>query len=243
LVAQEYEKCLIEEKADYVSLSASKFAGINDGLRQRVLQHALRKLSKSSLEIGFDHFERITEFLNNPNAKNQLPLTSDYELALEGDFLFLYHGKDVLPLLNWPYMDKTAIITVDYPGTLKINDDWNLKTELIQNSNITFPSFSGQLVFQAFVDAEIVQKPLMMKCQKSGDRYFPLGLKGASQKLSDFWVNKKVPRRLRSTWPLLMNTDEVIWIPGFQPSCNVQVSEKTKQVLKMEMIRNPRSLS
>jgi tRNA(Ile)-lysidine synthase len=236
-VSNEYNNCLIEQSADFLALSISKLNEIGDNLKRRVLHHAFRILSNSSSEIGFEHLEKMLAYYQDPDLKNPLPLISKYEMLVEGDTLFIYKHEAMLPYHNWPYMDGSKVITINYPGSVTINHEWKIKTELIQNSKINFPSYSGQLIFQAYFDAEKIQKQLSIECQKPGDRFSPLGLKGASQKLSDFWVNKKIPRRLRSTWPLIKNNAEIIWIPGFQPSSTTQVSEKSNQILRIEMIK------
>jgi tRNA(Ile)-lysidine synthase len=237
-VLNEYQNCLIEESTDYLALSISKLNGIGDNLTRSVLHQAFRKLSKSTSEIGFDHLEKMMAYIRHPDLKSPLPVISKYEMLVEGDSLFIYRQEAKLPYHNWPHMDRSQVITFNYPGSVTINNDWKIKTELIQNSKINFPSYSGQLIFQAYFDAEKIQEQIRIECQKPGDRFSPLGMKGGSQKLSDFWVNKKIPHRLRSTWPLIKNNTEIIWIPGFQPSFTVQVSEKSNQILKIEMLRD-----
>jgi len=37
------------------------------------------------------------------------------------------------------------------------------------------------------------------------------------QKLSDFFINEKLPPRARGRWPLLCAGEKIIWVPGFRP--------------------------
>ncbi|MEN9562926.1 MAG: tRNA(Ile)-lysidine synthase, partial [Chloroflexota bacterium] len=64
-----------------------------------------------------------------------------------------------------------------------------------------------------------------------GDHFSPLGMDGHSQKLSDFFVNEKLPQRARDHWPLLCVDDEIIWVPGFRPAHRHRLKETTRDVL------------
>lgn len=47
-----------------------------------------------------------------------------------------------------------------------------------------------------------------------GDRIYPVGLNG-SKKLSDIFIDKKVPRPDRAGWPVVVNAQgEIAWVPG-----------------------------
>ena len=59
-----------------------------------------------------------------------------------------------------------------------------------------------------------------VRSRQSGDRIAPIGLNG-SKKLQDIFVDKKIPRELRSHWPILVNNqNEVVWIPFIAASRN-----------------------
>lgn len=237
-VVSEYDQCRIEETQSYISLSLMQILKIPDGLKARVMQHAFRKISHSSIELGFDLVNKMVAFIQKTNSKSHLPIVSDFELTLENDFLFLHQKGAVLSLQNYPCMDPNLLIQLKFPGAGQINKVWSIKADLVTKKNLCFPPSSGQLIYQTFIDVVKITNPLILKCQKPGDRFSPLGLKGKEQKLSDFWINKKIPRRFRSTWPLLFDEDKIAWIPGFQPSHYFQITEGSIKILKIELIRN-----
>jgi tRNA(Ile)-lysidine synthase len=41
-------------------------------------------------------------------------------------------------------------------------------------------------------------------------------LDGHSLKISDFFINVKLPRRARDTWPLVISGGEIAWVPGYR---------------------------
>ncbi len=65
---------------------------------------------------------------------------------------------------------------------------------------------------------------LTVRCPQAGDRYSPLGLNG-SIKLSDLFVNQRLPQKLRTQWPVVLCGDEIVWVPGFRVAENWKVQE------------------
>jgi tRNA(Ile)-lysidine synthetase-like protein len=53
---------------------------------------------------------------------------------------------------------------------------------------------------------------LAVRGRRPGDRV------GARTKLQDVFVDRKVPSRLRDTWPVITLNDEVVWVPGLTPA-------------------------
>jgi tRNA(Ile)-lysidine synthase len=60
---------------------------------------------------------------------------------------------------------------------------------------------------------------------------------GHSQKLSDFFVNEKLPHRARDQWPLLCAGEEIVWVPGFRPAHRHRLKEGTTDVLYFSIVR------
>jgi len=60
---------------------------------------------------------------------------------------------------------------------------------------------------------------------------------GHSMKLSDFFINEKLPHRLRDGWPLLCACDTVIWVPGYRLAHPFAFKDETRQVLYFTLKR------
>jgi tRNA(Ile)-lysidine synthase len=77
--------------------------------------------------------------------------------------------------------------------------------------------------------------PLKVRNFKHGDRFKPLGMAG-SQKVKTFFINHKVPRSKRLRCPILISGGRIIWIGGYRIDDSAKVTEKTKKVLKAELL-------
>lgn len=89
----------------------------------------------------------------------------------------------------------------------------------------------------AFVDAEKASFPLTIRNWKKGDFFQPLGMKGR-KKLSDFWIDRKVPQSQRKNIPLILKDDQVVWIAGHEINDQFKVASNTRKILKIELVTN-----
>ncbi len=85
------------------------------------------------------------------------------------------------------------------------------------------------------VDAEKLLFPLRVRNWQTGDYFYPLGM-NYKQKLSDFFVQQKVPLNQKSRIPVLVNgNQEIIWIAGFRLDERCKVDSGTKKVVIFEL--------
>jgi len=234
---ENFNACLLNENRNFIQLSLNEVLKYSISQERRVIQIALKELLPLGYETNFEQIEEVINFIQHPNQGKHLELVSHLEISIEGNCLYFHKKGAQLPDYSWPMIDREFHFNVNEPGELKISTKWVIKTEFVPMANIKLPNYSGQLLNVAFIDADKVNNDLLVRTQKPGDRYASLGLMGKSQKLSDFWINNKVPKRFRLTWPLILCEDQIIWIPGFQPSHDQRITDETKKVIKIEMIK------
>ena len=68
--------------------------------------------------------------------------------------------------------------------------------------------------------------PIYIRSKLPGDYIEVLGLNG-KKKISDIFIEKKIPKDIRDTYPLLVDSnDNVLWIPNIKKSkYNVKKNE------------------
>ena len=90
---------------------------------------------------------------------------------------------------------------------------------------------------RAAFDALPLGSRLRVRHPCPGDRFQPLGMQGR-KKLSDFLVDLKWPRMLRSELLLLTGPDdEVVWVVGLRQADRFRVRPDTRQIALAELIR------
>jgi tRNA(Ile)-lysidine synthase len=89
----------------------------------------------------------------------------------------------------------------------------------------------------ALVAAEaLLTDGLVVRSREAGDRFRPAGLTG-HQKLQDFLVNRKVPRRNRDRVPLVVDAENrIVWVAGHRLAEEFRVTDQTAGmvILKLE---------
>ena len=232
---ENFGECLISENVDFIALSLIKLLNIAESRKRRVIQLALKKILPSGIETNFDLIEKVINLINNPNQGKHLQLLAHLEISIEGDCLYIFKKGAQLPDNKWLKVSQGINLEIDIPGEYEISPNWIIKSEFILTSDIKFPDYSGQLITFAFFDYDKLKSRLLIRTQVPGDRFSPLGLNGKSQKLSDFWINNKVPKRVRASWPLVLSDDKIIWIPGFQPAYFQRITQETRKAIRMKV--------
>jgi tRNA(Ile)-lysidine synthase len=86
-----------------------------------------------------------------------------------------------------------------------------------------------------FVDADAVdRRSLVLRSWHAGDSFIPFGMKGR-KKISDFFVDAKVPRHHKHRYPILETGDgDVIWLCGWRIDERFKITTATRRVLRLE---------
>jgi tRNA(Ile)-lysidine synthase len=65
----------------------------------------------------------------------------------------------------------------------------------------------------AVADVSVNVRSLTVRAWHEGDRMRPVGL-GGTKTLQDLFTDRKVPRDLRHTLPVIVSGDEIVWVAG-----------------------------
>jgi len=89
----------------------------------------------------------------------------------------------------------------------------------------------------AYLDADAVQGQLIVRNARRGDRFQPLGMP-APKKLSDIFIDRKVPRAERWRLPLLCDAAGILWVPGYTIAARARIMPHTTRALHVALRRN-----
>jgi tRNA(Ile)-lysidine synthase len=83
------------------------------------------------------------------------------------------------------------------------------------------------------LDAALLGPSLTVRRWADGDRMRPLGLDG-TKSLQDLFVDRKVPRSLRSVLPVVEAGGEIAWVAGVAVSESFKVTEATTRTARLD---------
>lgn len=113
------------------------------------------------------------------------------------------------------------------PGVTLI-PELNLKVK-IDKGHFT-PNWEEIGDHEIYLDGSRPELPFYLRFWKRGDAFYPLGAPG-SQKLHDFFINRKIPRDERTRVPLLVTAnDQIVWIAGYRLNELYKVNDSTVEV-------------
>lgn len=91
---------------------------------------------------------------------------------------------------------------------------------------------------QAYIRADALKgKKLVLRSRREGDCFYPVGMNG-KRKLKDFFIDKKVPRFMRDTVPLLTADDEIVWVVGERVDARYAARNEEENILCITVENN-----
>jgi len=84
-----------------------------------------------------------------------------------------------------------------------------------------------------YIDAESLDGRLVLRNWKKGDWFVPFGMK-QRKKLSDFFIDAKVPRYRKEEIPVLESRGNIVWVCGVRLDNRYRIKRSTRNVLKLE---------
>lgn len=154
-------------------------------------------------EITSVHLEQIFDVMDsqNPNSTlyfpNHLLVHKSYE-----ELLFSFKKPD----------GSLPPVTISPGEEAVLPNGWKILAKAIKQRERP-PEFSEK---EFVCSMESVSLPLTIRSRQSGDRMNIRGLNG-SKKIKDIFIDEKVPRYIRDTWPVVTDqTGKILWLAGLK---------------------------
>ena len=85
---------------------------------------------------------------------------------------------------------------------------------------------------QHIIDADKLPEGTIWRFKKEGDTFAPLGL-GGTKKLKDYFIDKKIPQRMRDEIPVLALEDKILAVADIEIADEVKIDDSTKHFYKI----------
>ncbi len=233
-----WQKTVLEVDEQSVTFDADMLAKYSVGLQRNLIKHAMQTLSPG-IDVNYSTLDRAALLINNPaHASTRVDLKGGLRMFREAQHLYICTLNAELPFNLWPQLTGASSVPVSIPGQIELAGGWKFTCErwglpLLAREQAERTADT----FQVWLDAKNLTRPLKLRIRHPGDQFAPLGLDGHTQKLSDFFVNVKMPQRARENWPLLCAGDEIIWVPGYRPAHEHRLTESTRSVFYFSFLR------
>jgi tRNA(Ile)-lysidine synthase len=236
-----WKEVVVETGDGWMAFDQSRLVEFSPALRRNLVRRAAESLRPDNRDFGFEALERAKAFAESPAGK-QVDFVNGLYLFTESGKIYLAAYEADLPSAQWPQISDQLSVTNDQ---CELGNGWILAVEsapldadywsLNTDSSTTLKANN----WTAWLDADLTVGSLTVRPRRAGDRFQPLGMESGSVKLSDFFVNVKLPRRARAQWPLVCVGERIAWVPGFRLAHQFRVTEGTKRVLHLKIKRLP----
>jgi tRNA(Ile)-lysidine synthase len=241
ILDEAWKVCVLQESSGFVTFDSITLTQQPIGLQRNLIRRAIERVHPDELDISYSTLERATNFISDldENRRIRMDLTGGVSLLREGSLIHVAARNVTLPIERWPQMpDESNVISLKIPGTVKLSGGWKLNCERWNIASLaTEQAQMNNDPFQVWVDAQGIYDALELRVRQDGDRFEPLGMDGHEMKISDFFINVKLPQRARDRWPLLCIGEKVVWVPGYRPAHRFRLTDSTRQALYFSMTK------
>ncbi len=239
LTEDSWESILIQKGESYLEFNKTEFISLPLSIQRLLLRKAIAYHRPGLIDVEFDCIERGLALIAADKSSTQMDMISGLRLIIENQYFWLAAWHADLPGNDFPRVSPGEGRVLLIPSLNLLNDDWKLEVEQIIDLELSYQeSQLNSDPYQAWMDIGELKHPLIVRSREPGDKVQPLGMNGHSIKLSDLMINLKLPKRIRSSWPLVCSGDEILWVPGFRLSHLVRLNQNTKKAIHLKLFCN-----
>jgi len=169
-------------------------------------------------QFGFN-FHHACQIMESLDQRGKIFYSNDFELLIENNKIII-RRKAISTKVHLEISDS---IHIPGFGTLLL-ESMKAENDYTRGQNIEY------------IDAHKIDFPLIVRNKEDGDRFKPLGMKGRSKKLKDFFTDLKLSKFEKERILVVLDNDRVVWVLGYRLSDHFKITAKTKEVLKLEWI-------
>lgn len=184
----------------------------------RILMKVLSKYAKQDIERK--HLKMVREFAVEANNGNMINLPYKIKALKEYDYITI--GTIKKKETTGEYQFRSGKLKIDGYGTIRSTS----------SKVLTEPK-----LHQHIIDADQLPPDAVWRFRQEGDMFAPLGL-GGSKKLKEYFIDKKIPQRMRDSIPVLAVENQILIVANVEIADCLKVTEDTRRYYKINYERD-----
>jgi tRNA(Ile)-lysidine synthase len=203
-----------------ILMSAATLAALPLAAARRLVRHAIQLAGGDRTASGFRQVARVLALAERPQGTGRAQLTG-IEVRRSFDWLCFASAAPAVA-----YSVRPAV-----PGITRIpGTDLAISLELLENPETTrFPDnvYNGEV---GCLDWNRLSGPLELRSWRPGDQYQPVGIPVA-KKIKTLFQETRIPVWERAQWPVLTDTESIVWVRRFGAAARVAAGIESSRVL------------
>lgn len=222
----------IEEKKDgSIVCYLEKWKDFPNVIKKAAALRMIHTAAGNSRDISREHVQKLLELSEGQVGRR---LSLPYQLIAEKSYGILNIHRKKCKVKEKALFGEIAgnILEVDDQGCV-ITPAGELHYRIILNSK-NYEEIPKNRCTKWF-DYDKISDMLCFRTRESGD-FFTLDKGGSRQKIKDYFINEKVPRKMRDDVVLLTEGHHVLWAVGYRISEYYKISGSTKRILEVQFM-------
>lgn len=234
---QAWAQVVREETPQWIALDLGGFLALHPSLQRGLLREAIHRLRRGLRNINWIHVERALQGARAGSTGTRVTLAAGLELSKDYDRIWVAEEGATLPT-PWeqgPLVE--APIPLPLEGEVPLpGGRWRVRVRTLEPASpMDLLTAAKEDRWRAFLNAEALRGPLVLRPRRPGDRFQPFGMGGASTLVREFLINVKLPRQVRDRWPLLCSGEEIAWVVGWRVDERFAIGPGTRRVLEVRL--------
>lgn len=206
-----------EDDLKGINIDISKLEKCDDVIKEHIIHEAIACVAGSRKDISRKHVLAVLELCRGETGK-QVMLPYGISARRSYDNIIVTGDCDA---------KETYSVDIDGDGNYEIADvgTFSINVELWKTGMEV-----SKKIYTKMVDYGKIKGNVCIRTPNAGD-YIIIDGKGSSKKLSRLFIDKKIDRVKRLTWPVIACGNEIIWAVGLRYSEAYKVDENTHKVM------------
>ncbi len=220
IARKQFSQCAGRITAGYLEFGIEKLKKLEPVIRKEVLLAGFHEINNKIYNYpSFHYMQRIEDLIFSSDTGRYIEPFKNIVVLVNRENLVILNKK----IIAWEELEIR-------PGKIYTRDSFIFTSKFIKFEDFTSVNNSRSV---EYIDADKIRGKLRLRHWRQGDSFSPLGSQ-FKKKLSDFFIDNKIPRFLKDHIPLLWDEEKIIWVCGMQISDHVKITKKTRKILKLE---------
>lgn len=230
--AKRFKKRRIESEPGLISFEIKGLKKLSDTELYYFFKHCYSQTCLEEMDFFNSHFMAIKALMEGGGSA-KLHLSNEVVVYREYDLISFNWGELETPDLQPQTVEEDRVWAVfgNYRFQFK-----NLKL---------LPKGYEPNEMNVVLAADDIAWPLIIRSREPGDRFIPSGMSNR-KKLKDFFIDAKVPKRLRDQVPIISDGGRILWVVGYrvdERALPQASSAKLLQIIAEPLDERPKRMS
>jgi len=221
-MARAFARDFATARGERVEFDCAMMTTLSLPMRRRTIRRAVIDAFPEASRLEFEHVEALVEGLATEGFARDLSAGLRAEMR--------YGTMSVSRTAEGDAAVAPGLLFI--PGTVDLGPAGAVSAVPVS------PSDENAGPDVAVIDAADLRIPLSVTAPSDGDRMQPLGMAG-SKKVSDLFIDAKVPKADRGVTPVVRSGDEIVWVAGVRMSEPYKVTSSTRAAVRLSWKRHP----